>query len=175
MRTVPPRETAGNLDIKQLCAGTTLLMPVHTPGALFSVGDAHFAQGDGEICGTAIEMQSVFHAQFFVRKGEAAERRQNDVAYFRDTYVQTPELAVPRQFYATTGMSIKKGGRNQSEDVTLAARNAMLNMIDHLTERGYTREQAYAICSVAVDLKISEVVDVPNFVVSAVLPLDIFV
>ncbi|HVH64416.1 MAG TPA: acetamidase/formamidase family protein [Candidatus Acidoferrum sp.] len=175
LRTVPPRETAGNLDIKQLCAGTTLLMPVHTPGALFSVGDAHFAQGDGEVCGTAIEMQSTFHAQFFVRKGEAAQRRQNDVAYYRDTYVQAPEIAVPRRFYATTGMSIEKGGRNQSEDVTLAARNAMLNMIDHLTERGYTRQQAYAICSVAVDLKISEVVDVPNFVVSAVLPLDIFV
>ena len=175
LRTVPPRETAGNLDIKQLCAGTTLLMPVHTPGALFSVGDAHFAQGDGEICGTAVEMQSVFHAQFFVRKGEATQRHQNDVAYFRDTYVQAPELAVPRRFYATTGMSVEKGGRNQSEDVTLAARNAMLNMIDHLTERGYSRQQAYAICSVAVDLKISEVVDVPNFVVSAVLPLDIFV
>ena len=175
LRTVPPRETAGNLDIKQLCAGTTLLIPVHTPGGLFSVGDAHFAQGDGEICGTAIEMQSVFHAQFFVRKGVAAQRRQNDVAYFRDTYVQAPELAVPRRFYATTGMSIEKGGRNQSEDVTLAARNAMLNMIDHLAERGYTRQQAYAICSVAVDLKVSEVVDVPNFVVSAVLPLDIFV
>src|ERR671936_2020389 len=175
LRTVPPRETAGNLDIKQPCAGTTLLMPVHTPGALFSVGDAHFAQGDGEICGTAVEMQSVFHAQFFVRNGEATQRHQNDVAYFRDTYVQAPELAVPRRFYATTGMSIEKGGRNQSEDVTLAARNAMLNMIDHLTERGYSRQQAYAICSVAVDLKISEVVDVPNFVVSAVLPLDIFV
>jgi formamidase len=175
LRTVPPRETAGNLDIKQLCAGTTLLIPVHTEGALFSVGDAHFAQGDGEICGTAIEMQSVFHAQFFLRKGEASRRNRQDVAYYRDTYVQTPELAVPRRFYATTGMSIEKGGRNQSEDATLAARNAMLNMIDHLTERGYSRQQAYAICSVAVDLKISEVVDVPNFVVSAVLPLDIFV
>jgi formamidase len=175
LRTVPPRETAGNLDIKQLCAGTTLLIPVHTEGALFSVGDAHFAQGDGEICGTAIEMQSVFHAQFFLRKGEAARRHRQDVAYYRDTYGQTPEIAVPRRFYATTGMSVEKGGRNQSEDATLAARNAMLNMIDHLTERGYSRQQAYAICSVAVDLKISEVVDVPNFVVSAVLPLDIFV
>jgi formamidase len=175
LRTVPPRETAGNVDIKQLCAGTTMLIPVHTQGALFSVGDAHFAQGDGEICGTAIEMQSVFHAQFFVRKGEASRRGQNDVAYYRDTYVQAPELAVPRRFYATTGMSIEKGGLNQSENATLAARNAMLNMIDHLTERGYSRQQAYAICSVAVDLKISELVDVPNFVVSAVLPLDIFV
>jgi formamidase len=175
LRTIPPRETAGNLDIKQLCAGTTLLIPVHTEGALFSVGDAHFAQGDGEICGTAIEMQSIFHAQFFLRKGEAARRNRQDVAYYRDSYGQTPEIAVPRRFYATTGMSVEKGGRNQSEDATLAARNAMLNMIDHLTERGYSRQQAYAICSVAVDLKISEVVDVPNFVVSAVLPLDIFV
>src|SRR5205814_5279411 len=175
LRTVPPRETAGNVDIKQLCAGTTMLIPVQVEGALFSVGDAHFAQGDGEICGTAIEMQSVFHAQFFVRKGEASRRGQNDVAYYRDTYVQAPEIAVPRRFYATTGMSIEKGGLNQSENATLAARNAMLNMIDHLTERGYSRQQAYAICSVAVDLKISELVDVPNFVVSAVLPLDIFV
>jgi formamidase len=175
LRTIPPRETAGNVDIKQLCAGTTLVMPISTPGALFSVGDAHFAQGDGEICGTAIEMQSVFHAQFFVRKGEAARRRQNDVSYFRDTYVQAPELAVPRRFYATTGMCIEKDGVNQSENLTLAAKNAMLNMIDHLGERGYSRQQAYAICSVAVDLKVSEVVDVPNYVVSAVLPLDIFV
>jgi formamidase len=175
LRTVPPRETAGNVDIKQLCAGTTMLIPVQVEGALFSVGDAHFAQGDGEICGTAIEMASVFHAQFFVRKGEAARRSQRDVAYFRDTYAVPPELAVPRRYYATTGLSVEKGGLNQSENATLAARNAMLNMIDHIEERGYSRQQAYAICSVAVDLKISEVVDVPNFVVSAVLPLDIFV
>ncbi len=175
LRTVPPRETAGNVDIKALCAGTTMLIPVQVEGALFSVGDAHFAQGDGEICGTAIEMQSVFHAQFFVRKGEAARRNQRDVAYFRDTYAVPPELGVPRRYYATTGLSVEKGGLNQSENATLAARNAMLNMVDHLQERGYSRQQAYAICSVAVDLKISEVVDVPNFVVSAVLPLDIFV
>jgi len=175
LRTVPPRETAGNVDIKALCAGTTMLIPVQVEGALFSVGDAHFAQRDGEICGTAIEMQSVFHAQFFVRKGEAARRNLRDVAYFRDTYAMPPELAVPRRYFATTGLSVEKGGLNQSENATLAARNAMLNMVDHLQERGYSRQQAYAICSVAVDLKISEVVDVPNFVVSAVLPLDIFV
>ncbi|MDP8959222.1 MAG: acetamidase/formamidase family protein, partial [Actinomycetota bacterium] len=65
--------------------------------------------------------------------------------------------------------------RNQPEDLTLAARNALLNMIDHLgAEYGYTRQQAYTLCSVAVDLKVSELVDVPNFVVSAFLPLDIF-
>ncbi len=175
LRTIPPRETAGNLDIKQLCAGTTMLIPVQIEGALFSVGDAHFAQGDGEVCGTAIEMASVFHAQFFLRKGEATRKNLRDVAYFRDTYVQTPELAVPRRFYATTGISVEKGGLNQSENATLAARNAVLNMIEHLAERGFSRQQAYAICSVAVDLKVSELVDVPNFVVSAVLPLDIFV
>ena len=69
-----------------------------------------------------------------------------------------------------------RDGVAHSEDTTLAARNALLNMIDYLvSERGYTDQQAYAICSVAVDLKISEMVDVPNFVVSAFLPLDIFV
>ena len=68
-----------------------------------------------------------------------------------------------------------RDGENHSEDITLAARNALLNMIDHLTERGWTRQQAYAICSVAVDLKISALVDVPNMLVSAFLPEDIFV
>ena len=67
-----------------------------------------------------------------------------------------------------------RDGVDHSEDVTLAARNALLNMIDHLTERGWTRQQAYAICSVAVDLKISQLVDVPNMLVSAFLPEDIF-
>ena len=66
-------------------------------------------------------------------------------------------------------------GENRSEDLTLAARNALLAMIDHLGERGYDRQQAYAICSVCVDLRVSQVVDVPNFLVSALLPLDIFV
>jgi len=65
-------------------------------------------------------------------------------------------------------------GVDQSEDVSLAARNALLNTIDHLTERGWTRQQAYAICSVAVDLRISQLVDVPNMLVSAFLPEDIF-
>jgi formamidase len=71
-------------------------------------------------------------------------------------------------------LSIREDGTNESEDATLSARNALLAMIDVLVERGWTRQQAYAICSVAVDLKLSELVDVPNFVVSAFLPLDIF-
>ena len=91
----------------------------------------------------------------------------------RDDYFTNPELAVPRRFQATTGMCIADGV-NESENATLAARNALLNMIDLLMEKGWSREQAYCICSVAVDLKLSEMVDVPNFVVSAFLPLDIF-
>ncbi len=86
-----------------------------------------------------------------------------------------PEFAAPRRFYATTGISVTREGVDHSEDVSLAARNALLNMIDQLTERGWTRQQAYAICSVAVDLKISQLVDVPNMLVSAFLPEDIFV
>jgi formamidase len=176
LRTVPPRETAGNLDIKQLGAGTTVYFPVWTPGALFSIGDAHFAQGDGEACGTAIEMRATFRLRFQLQKGEAARRNIRDTRFSRVEYFAAPEVAVPRRFIATTGLSVTRAGVNASEDATLAARNALLNMIDYLVaERGYTRQQAYALCSVAVDLKISELVDVPNFVVSAFLPLDIFV
>lgn len=176
LRTVPPRENVGNVDIKQLSAGARLLMPVWTPGALFSAGDAHFAQGDSETCGTAVEMRSTLRVRFDLRKGESAERNIRDLRFERDDYSVPPEFAAPRRFFATTGMSIARDGSNLSEDLTSAARNALLNMIDHLThEYGYTRQQAYAICSVAVDLKVSEIVDVPNFVISAFLPLDIFV
>jgi formamidase len=174
LRTVPPRETAGNLDIKQLVAGTTLLIPVSAKGALFSVGDAHFAQGDGEACGTAIEMSATFEAELAVRKGVARERNIRSVQYFRDGGGPAPGKPMER-FYATTGLCVSDDGRNESENATLAARNAYLAMIDYLVhERGFNRQQAYAICSVAVDLAISELVDVPNVVVSAFLPLDIF-
>ncbi|HYT79379.1 MAG TPA: acetamidase/formamidase family protein [Actinomycetota bacterium] len=175
LRTVPPRETAGNVDIKQLCAGTTLLIPVSAPGALFSAGDAHFAQGDCETCGTAIEITSTLTVRFDLRKGVAAERGIRDPQFERDGYVVSAEFAAPRRFFATTGICVTKDGRNESEDLSLAAKNALLNMIDHLVaEYQYTPQQAYALCSVAVDLRVSEVVDVPNLVVSAFLPLDIF-
>jgi formamidase len=85
-----------------------------------------------------------------------------------------PEYGAPKGFYATTGMSVSQDGEVRAEDATLAARNALLNMIEHLGERGYSRQQAYAICSVAVDLKISQLVDVPSFLVSAFLPEAIF-
>ena len=83
-------------------------------------------------------------------------------------------MAVPRNFIATMGMPIRDDGTQEGEDLTLAARNALIQMIDLLKERGWTKEQAYIICSVAVDLKISNVVDLPNVTVSAFLPEDIF-
>ena len=175
LRTIPPREQAGNVDIKQLGRGAVLLIPVDTPGALFSAGDAHFAQGDCETCGTAIEMSATLRVRFSVRKGEAADKNIRDLRYTREDYYLPPEFAAPRRFFATTGISVTRDGVNHSEDITLAARNALLNMVDHLGERGWTRQQAYAICSVAVDLKISQLVDAPNMLVSAFLPEDIFV
>jgi formamidase len=174
LRTIPPRETGGNLDIKQMTPGASVLLPVYAPGGLFSTGDVHYAQGDCEACGTAIEMRSAMHVQFDVRKGEAERGGVRSVQILRDDYFADPHLAAPRRFFATTGFPVTVEGEQRSGDLTLAARNALLAMIDHLGTRGYDRQQAYTICSVAVDLRISQVVDVPNFVVTALLPLDIF-
>jgi formamidase len=174
LRTIPPRENGGNMDIKQLSKGARLHLPVFVDGALFSVGDAHFAQGDGEACGTAIEMAATIVVRFSLWKGEAGRPGIRFPRFARDDYYFPPELAAPRRFLATTGMSVRADGTNESEDTTQSARNALLAMIDLLVERGWSRQQAYAICSVTVDLKISELVDVPNMIVSAFLPLDIF-
>jgi formamidase len=174
LRTIPPRETAGNIDIKQLSPGTTVLLPVYAEGALVSTGDVHYAQGDCEACGTAIEVRTRVRLRFGIRKGEAERRGIQDLQYFRDDYFTPPELAAPRRFFATTGIGVHKDGTNESEDLSLSAKNALLNMIEHLETRGFGRQQAYALCSVAVDLRISQVVDVPNLLVSALLPLDIF-
>jgi formamidase len=170
LRTIPPRETGGNLDVKQLTKGTSVYFPVFTSGGLFSIGDAHFAQGDGEVCGSAIEMAASFHLRFDLHKGAALTRGINGVQFEGEASARSP-----RRYYATTGLSMRGEEVQESEDATLAARNALLAMVAHLQERGYSRAQAYAICSVAVDLRVSEVVDVPNFVVTAFLPLDIFV
>jgi formamidase len=174
LRTIAPHETAGNVDIKQLSQGVRLFLPVYVEGALFSAGDAHFAQGDCETCGTAIEMRATLHVRFDLHKGRARERVIRDPQFARDDYWVAPEFATPRRFFATTGMSVTPEGECRPEDLTVAARNALLNMIEHLgQEYGWSRQQAYGICSVAVDLKVSELVDVPNFVVSAFLPLDV--
>ena len=174
LRTIPPRENGGNLDVKQLTSGSKLLLPVAAPGALFSTGDAHFAQGDGEVCITAVEMAATVRLRFALHKGAASRSGIGWPRFQRSDYFQDPRWAAPECFIATVGMPVTEDGVNEGENLTLACRNALLNMIDLLQERGFTREQAYVICSVAVDLKVSNVVDVPNVVVSAFLPEGIF-
>src|SRR5437773_1981258 len=122
LRTIPPREQAGNVDIKQLAAGTRLFIPVDTPGALFSAGDAHFAQGDCETCGTAIEMTATLRVRFTVHSGEAQRKNIRDPRFSRTDYWVAPEYATPRRFYATTGMSVTADGEMRPAEATLAAR-----------------------------------------------------
>ena len=174
LRTIPPRENGGNFDVKQLTKGAKMLMPVFVEGALFSTGDGHFAQGDGEVCVNAVEMGATAAVRFHVLKGEAERRHITTPLFTREDYFIDPRWAAPQRFTATMGMPIRPDGTQDGEDLTLACRHALLQMIDLLQERGWTCEQAYIICSVAVDLKISNVVDVPNFVVTACLPEDIF-
>jgi formamidase len=175
LRTIPPRENGGNHDIKQFIKGTTVYLPVFVDGALFSVGDAHYAQGDGESCGTAIETSAVLSARLRVLKGEATRRGQRDVSFGSTAGATRAPLDATTRFHATTGICIGTDGTNYSEDLSLAARNALINMIDYITDAySFSRDQAMMLCSVAVDLRISQVVDVPNLTVSAFLPLDIF-
>ncbi len=161
LRTIPPRETGGNMDIRQLVAGSRLWLPVSVPGALFSIGDLHFAQGDGEVCGTAIEVAGAVTVRLELRKGEGGRSRFPSY--------ETPARPGRRAF-ATTGIPVESG-----MDLNAAAREALLEMLDHLeSRRGLSRPAAYALCSACVDLRISELVDVPYPLVSALLPLDVF-
>jgi formamidase len=174
LRTLPPRENGGNFDVKQLTKGAKLYLPVFKEGGLFSTGDAHFAQGDGEVCVTAVEMGATAVVRFQVHKGLAASRKFTAPVFSRTTYFADPRFAVPERFLGVMGMPINAAGEIEAENLTLACRNAVLNMMELLQERGFSRQQAYVICSVAVDLRISNVVDVPNYVVSALLPEAIF-
>ncbi len=176
LRTMPPREYGGNFDTKQMTAGTQVYFPVWTQGALFSAGDGHFAQGSSECCGTAIETSNTFRAQFNVLKGQAVKRGIRDVHYARSTIASIGHASSRGGYYATTGLCIERNGVNRAEDINLATKNALLNMIDHLVgEHGFTRMQAYVIASVGVDVTIDGIAAVPNTVVSAILPNDIFV
>lgn len=94
--------------------------------------------------------------------------------YFPDPYIVHWRLHGNGYADSEQLPGVRKDGTNESEDLTVAARNALLNMIEHLGTRGFERQQAYAICSVAVDLRINQTVDIPNPLVSALLPLDIF-
>jgi formamidase len=174
LRTLPPRENGGNFDVKQLTRGAKLLLPVFVEGALFSTGDAHFAQGDGEVCVTAVEMGATATIRFKIHKDLAKKRTFAGPIFSHGGYFADPQNAVPKNFLGVMGMPINAKGEIESENLTLAARNAVLNMMTLLQERGFSHEQAYVICSVAVDLRISNVVDVPNYVVSALLPERIF-
>lgn len=187
MRTIPPRENGGNMDVKQMQVGTTLLLPCFIEGCGLFVGDVHYAQGDGEVSGTAIEMGAKVIVVTEVRKGLGAFVKQPH--YEGGDQLKALE---PAKFYATTGLPLKEAGEvpayatyidgekigpltNLSEDLTLAARDALLEMIDYMVKnKGLTREQAYVVASVAVDLRIGQLVDVPNYIVSAILPLTIF-
>jgi len=171
LRTIPPRETGGNLDVPQARAGATVFLPVDVPGALLSLGDVHFAQGEGEVCGTAIEVHGRVTIRLEVLPGAKLGFRPQTPAFES----VEPVWKGGRRHFVTTGLPIRADGSNADMDTTLAARNALLAMIDWLgAERGLSREAAYVLCSVAVDLRISEIVDVPNPVVSALCPLDIF-
>ena len=100
LRTIPPRENGGNMDIKQLTKGVRLLCPVFVDGGMFSAGDGHFAQGDGETCGTAVEMATAIHARFRIREG-AAERRNIRFPIFEaDNYWTSPEMAAPQAVHS---------------------------------------------------------------------------
>jgi formamidase len=172
LRTVPPRETGGNMDIKQLTVGSRLTLPVDVRGALLSVGDAHFAQGDGESCGVAIEMHARVHLRVGLQKGNELRWRPDNPTF---EFTEPPGPPAGRRYVVTTGLPVDSQGRNEYLDLNLAARAALEEMIAYITEvRGYSPNQAYVLVSVAADLRVSEVVDVPNAIVSAVLPLDIF-
>lgn len=174
LRTMPPRENGGNADIKHLTRGARLQLPVNVDGALFSTGDAHYAQGDSECCITAIEMGASVTVRFTVHKTVAADRQIRMPRFFHSAYVPDPLWAVPQRFIGTVGYPLQADGSQGGEDLTLAAKNALLEMIKLLGERGFSREQAYVICSVAADLRISNAVDLPNVTVSALLPEAIF-
>ena len=158
--SIPPRTMGGNLDCPDIVTGARLHLPVQVPGALFSVGDTHAAQGDGEVCGTAIESPMTVALRFELIKGRQPKSPR----------IELPETVPPRHIpgkvLITTGVA---------DDLMVAARDAVREMIDYLhRERGLPPEVAYCLCSTAADLRISEIVNAPNWVVSAYLPLSIF-
>jgi len=188
LRTIAPRENGGNMDVQQMQIGTRLLFPCFIDGCGVFIGDVHYAQGDGEVGGTAIEMGSITTIRVHkIHKGKG-ESLQMPVTLGNDQIIDME----PTRYYQTVGIPLKGSGEmppshqylsgepiknleNLNEDLTLAARHAVLQMIDYLVdEHGLTKEQAYILCSVAVDLRVGQVVDIPNFIVTAVLNLDVF-
>lgn len=153
---VPPRRMGGNLDIRDIAAGTELYLPVEVKGGLFSVGDTHAAQGDGEVCGTAIESPCTIAAKFELVKGASLPFPR-----FTTPGPVTRHLDV-KGYEVTTGVG---------PDIMEGARAAVSGMIDLLSKRhNMNAVDAYLLCSVCGDLRISEIVDMPNWVVSFYFP-----
>jgi acetamidase/formamidase len=160
---LPPTKGAGNIDTRHLNVGARLSLPVFVPGAMFSAGDCHAAQGDGEVCVTGIECPMAFSLRFQVRK----DRR---VKPWRYQFVTPPGSLQPRSdergYFACTALG---------PDLMENAKNAVRDLIEWLgTEHGLSPEDAYVLCSLAADLKISQIVDQPNWGVSAYLALSVF-
>ena len=157
---VPPRRVGGNLDIRDLAAGSTLHLPVEVPGALLSIGDTHAAQGDGEVCGTAIESPMSVTVEVGLIKGENLPMPR-----FTTPGPVTRHLDVDG-YEVTTGIGA---------DLMEGARAAVSGMIDLLgKQHGLSASDAYLLCSVCGDLRISEIVDQPNWVVSFYFPRTVF-
>lgn len=157
---VPPRRVGGNLDIRDLAAGTTLYLPVEVAGALFSVGDTHAAQGDGEVCGTAIEspMNAVLTLDLVKGANLAMPR-------FTTPGPVTRHLDA-KGYEVTTGVG---------PDLMTGARQAVADMVELLAGRyNMNPVDAYMLVSTCGDLRISEIVDMPNWVVSFYFPRVVF-
>jgi len=156
----PPHAGGGNMDTRQLTRGTTLYLPVQVDGALLSCGDAHAAQGDGEVCVTGLESPMYGALRFTLHKDRPISSPQ-----YRTAGPLAPRVA-HGSWYGTTGVG---------PDLYAGAQDAVRGMIGLLTsERGMTPEDAYLLCSLCVDLRISEIVDAGQYIVSALLPEAIF-
>jgi acetamidase/formamidase len=157
---VPPRRVGGNMDIRDITSGVALYLPVEVEGALFSIGDTHAAQGDGEVCGTAIESQMNVTATLELVKGAG---------------LASPRFTTPgpvSRHLDAAGYEVTTG---IGPDLITAAREAVSRMIDLLAaEHGLSPVNAYMLCSVCADLRISEIVDMPNWVVSYYFPRIVF-
>lgn len=166
--TIPPYAlSGGNVDTRDLGAGTTVYLPVQVPGALFSCGDGHAAQGDGEVCGTAIETPMAARLRLrVVKKGDKGWMELRCPHYV--TPPRRAEVAEEdvKGSYAALGIH---------EDPTQAARMALRGLLDWLErEKGLSRVEGYMLASVAASLRMTQVVDMPNFSVACSIPLNTF-
>jgi acetamidase/formamidase len=158
---LPPGRFGGNVDIRHLNVGSRLLLPVQVPGALFSVGDCHAVQGDGELC-AAIECGMAFSLRFHLHKGANLPAPQ----FWTRRGSRLTSHDTERGYFATTGVG---------PDLYDNAKNAVRAMIAWLSRsHDLSPEEAYVLCCTVLDLKISEIVNPPNWIVSAYLPLSIF-